>query len=204
MMSESSYPLAWPTGRPRTTNRQDAKFGVRSIDTATRELARELSRMGIPDYRFILSSNLILRMDGYPRSNQPNPIDPGVAVYFTLKGRKIVMACDKWRKVEDNLWAIVKNIEATRGITRWGAGELEQAFAGYAALPGPAPKRNWKEVFGIQANALDANNPFGLSAVLEIYRTMAKTCHPDMPSGSHAKMAELNDAMEEARLYYGK
>lgn len=62
-------------------------------------------------------------------------IDRGAAVYFEMKGKPVSLACDKWNRVEDNIWAIAKHIEALRGQQRWGVGSIEQAFRGYTALP---------------------------------------------------------------------
>jgi hypothetical protein len=60
--------------------------------------------------------------------------DPGIAVYFTLGKKRVVLACDKWAAPQENIYAIAKHVEALRGQDRWGVGSIEQAFAGYMAL----------------------------------------------------------------------
>jgi len=65
-----------------------------------------------------------------PRSDRRAPQDPGAAVYWRNGDKKLVLACDKYTSVGENLYAIGKTIEATRGIERWGAVTAEQAFAG--------------------------------------------------------------------------
>jgi hypothetical protein len=46
------------------------------------------------------------------------------------------MACDKWDRVEDNLWALKLSIESIRGLQRWGGSEfLDGLFTGFKALP---------------------------------------------------------------------
>jgi hypothetical protein len=100
-----------------------------------------------------------------------------------------VLACDKWNRPEDNLWAIAKHIDALRGQARWGVGSVEQAFAGYAALPhrsGPDP---W-EVLGVQQTATEAE-------VLAAFRHKARAAHPDT-GGSHDAFAELSQAKDIA------
>jgi len=53
------------------------------------------------------------------------------------------LACDRWDKVQDNIYAIAMTIEPLRGIERWGSGSMvEQAFTGFFALP--APKSPWE------------------------------------------------------------
>lgn len=159
------------------------------MEGGTQSLRGELHRLGA--VRFVLSTNVELRQDGFPRSDRRSPADPGVAVYFDLKGRPIVMACDKWSRVEDNLWAITKHIEAIRGTARWGCGELQQAFGGYTALPAPADLRPWYEV-------LDVREDCSLETARSAWINGAKKCHPDN-GGSHSAMAIINGAWARAQ-----
>ncbi len=93
-----SYPLMWPAGRPRRSyfERKSAPFsskranGYRSqltINKAVERLMIELDRLGVSSE--ILSTNLLLRLDGLPRSGQGEPADSGVCLYFELKGKEI-------------------------------------------------------------------------------------------------------------------
>lgn len=159
------------------------------MENGTTHLRAELRRLGA--HRFVLSTNVELRQDGLPRSDRRAPSDPGVAVYFQLKGNPIVMACDKWAHVEDNLWAIVKHIEAIRGTQRWGVGELVQAFAGYSALPAPADMRPWYEVLGVAENCT-------VDQARAAWIRGAKSCHPDN-GGDHGAMAVINGAWARAQ-----
>jgi hypothetical protein len=136
----------------------------------------------------VLSTNIPLRRDGLPYAGQRQPDDRGVAVYFLRRGKQMVFACDRWEKVEDNMRAIEKTIEAIRGIERWGASEMmERAFQAFEALP--APKSCW-DVLGLTPGASE-------DAINSAYRTKAKGAHPDA-GGSQAAMAELNRARDEA------
>jgi hypothetical protein len=97
------------------------------------ELFHELRLLGATEV--ILSTNIELTQKGLPYSNRRQPDDPGVAVFFKLKKQSLALACDKWDRVADNVWAIALHINAIRGQSRWGVGTIEQAFMGYAALP---------------------------------------------------------------------
>lgn len=206
-MNETAYPLSWPMGWKRTVVRSRARFSTgkdasytdsvgkyhrrtvqreASVNDGINRLQAECDRLGAR--HVILSSNVELRLDGFPRSNQKEPSDPGVACYFTLNGRKTVLACDKWDRVADNIIAIAKHIEALRGQERWGVGNLEQAFRGYQALPDPTAPMNWRDVLG------DVDLPTAEAT----FRERAKRLHPDV-GGNPIQMAELNAAISAAR-----
>lgn len=198
-MSETAYPLQWPVAWKRTPrqSRSIGRFENRwnattwTIDRARRELAAELERLGAEDP--ILSTNLRLRLDGQPQSNQAQPSDTGVAVYFTLRGRRTVLACDRWIKVEHNIRAIALHVEAIRGMARWGVGNVEQAFTGYAALPERASDPSWRATL-----QFDSDVPLTVDLVESRFRSLAKTLHPDVPGGSQKLFEELLLARELA------
>lgn len=207
MTQETNYPLHWPMGWKRTPahDRKRANFNKKGTNdrgwTITKELSmqdsckrllEELKRLGTDD--FILSTNLLCRLDGMPRSDQRKPEDCGVAVYFQIGGVKRVLACDKWDRVEDNIAAIAAHIDAIRRQDRYGVGTLDQAFAGYAALP--APNRHWSSVLDCPAMA-------EFDDIKTAYNRMAKKYHPDQPDGSTERMAEINAAYAEAKKEKG-
>lgn len=201
-MTAEAYPLQWPAGRKRTErwHREAAKFDVtfsRARDNIVAEVGRLAGRY--PDPQIVISTNIALRRDGLPLAGQRAPDDPGVAVYFLYKKRQMSFACDRWHKIEHNMQAIAKTIEALRGIARWGTGDmLEAAFTGFTALPPPgangpaqqpATKRTWRDVFGTGVRTR--------AELSDVYRRMAGAFHPDR-GGDPAKMAELNTARDEA------
>jgi hypothetical protein len=180
----TNYPLYWPSNQPRTKVRERARFGTRgginyggnyqpgrkhTISESARELELEIRRMG--GTNMIISTNLKVKANGIPYSGQRTPDDPGVAVYFHWHKRDLVFACDKWLSIEDNLWAIVKHIEALRGQERWGVGSLDQAFAGYAALPDPN-QTPWWSILGVRETATN-------DEIKSAYRAKAMQYHPD-------------------------
>lgn len=175
-MSEySAFPLAWPLGWKRTNNPSRSRFGTYynkpSVAKARDAVIHELSVMRVPDYMVVISTNIALRRDGRPYSNQKEPNDTGAAVYFKMNGKSTVLACDKWNTVGENLWAIAKHIEALRGQDRWGVGSIEQAFAGYVAL-NEKTEPTCFEILGISADATEQQ-------ILDAYRRKARETHPD-------------------------
>lgn len=159
-MEKTQYPLAWPLGWPRTTLRHQARFSSNgdrlTISDGLRRLNGELSRLGVYRLSVVISSNLVLGQRGMPLANQAEPRDPGVAVYFNLKGKDRVLACDRWQRVSENLAAIAAHIDAIRRVDRYGVGTMDQAFAGYTALPPSAAYNNdhWRKVLGMTGESV--------------------------------------------------
>jgi hypothetical protein len=210
-MTAQRFPLSWPSGWPRTPygRRQHAKFyGTKhvsypggggytqktdlSVGEAVGRLAVELKRLGVRSEDWLISSNLQVRLDGLPYSNQSNAPDPGVAVYFRLKKSDRVLACDAWHRVADNIASIAAHIEALRAIDRYKVGTLDQAFAGYTALP--AKGSTWRTTLGFPPDAAVT-----VDEVDRAFRERARTSHPDVNGGSHDAMASLTQARDEAR-----
>lgn len=199
-MSEliEAYPLCWPPTRKRTGqwSRERARFDM-SFARARDEIVRQV-QMLIGKYdatkTLIISTNIALRRDGLPLAAQRQPDDPGVAIYFTYKKRQMCFACDRWIKVEDNMQAIAKTIDALRGVARWGTGNMmEAAFTGFAALPAPGHThaRGWPEI-------LELNGSPTMDKAKENYRRLSSMRHPDR-GGSHEAMTELNWAWSQAQ-----
>ena len=191
----TAYPLQWPAGWERTKPglRQRSRFQDRSVYAAAQEVYRELARLGVGDWNVVISSNLRLRMDGIPYSNQGRIEDHGVAVYFRYKKREHVLACDRWSHSWENLWAIAKHIAAMRGQERWGVGSLEHAFRAYMAIP-ESTESQWWTTLGLPKATRSR------SEIESAFRISALQAHPDR-GGSDEDMARLNEARREALLY---
>lgn len=208
--SLTAYPLSWPADWKRATIRKRADFGKvsteggayaskkrLSIFDATERILYELQRMGVGRDDVLISSNLKLRLDGLPRSDQGEPADPGVAVYWKPEGAWAkpmrCMAIDRYDRVADNLAAIAATIEAMRAIERHGGATiLDRAFLGFAALPETASKP-WREVLGITVASPT------LLHIEERFRDLAKMHHPDR-GGDRMKFEEIVRARDAARM----
>lgn len=148
-----------------------------TISEAASHALDQLRIMGVHHEDVIVSTDLKLRLDGLPYSNQREPEDPGAAVWWRPKGSKHdrVIAIDIYDRIADNIYAIGKTLEAMRGIERWGGGEiLERTFTGFAALPSPET-----------AGGIDPHIIIGapLEASLDLkrhaYRVALSNAHPD-------------------------
>jgi hypothetical protein len=212
MSERKSYPLSWPDGWKRAKVRVHAAFNKTrepqyngqgqkmyqgktrlSVADAVRRVLAELERMGIKDDDIIISTNVPLRLDGLPRSDQ-EPGDPGVAVYWKKKGQPSMrcMAIDRYYRVADNLAAVAATLDAMRAIERHGGAEiLNRAFLGFAALPEQA-SQPWREVLGIEGVP-------SLELIESRFRALVKVHHPDT-GGTPEDFMKLQQAREAARM----
>lgn len=202
-MTVVAHPLQWPAGWPRTEEHRKSdgsKFRKpwQSASEPGRDwtfveardaLLEEMSRLKAQN--IVLSSNFKVGRGNIPVEDKRRPEDQGIAVYFTRKGRTLVMACDAYRRVEHNMRSLALAIEAMRQLERHGGGTMmDRAFDGFSALPAPAPP-HWSDILEVERNA-------SLAEIDAAYRDLAKKRHPDA-GGSEALMAELNHARDQAR-----
>ncbi len=205
MAPDQRYPLTWPDSWPRTEphRRTYGRFGKREAtasgyralkdvtvyDGAQRVMV-ELERMGARD--IIVSTNLQLRRDGLPRSDQRDPSDPGVAVYWTDRAKnERCIAVDRYTKVADNLAAIAATLDAMRAIERHGGAEiLNRAFTGFTAL-GHDGGRKWWDVLGCTSDA-------PRHVIESHYHRRRSATHPDK-GGDAAEFDAVQKAWEQAR-----
>lgn len=188
------YPLTWPQDWPRTQSRTTSQFKT-TLHQALKNVQEELGRFA-KDSKIAVEGIMI--STNYSLGNQ-NPSDPGVAVYFSWDGAPTCIAVDRYTKIEDNLQAIFRCIEAERTKLRHGGLNLVRAaFRGYAALPPPLKAgsgKPWHEILGVKKNA-------EWGEVVAAHKKMAKENHPDQ-GGSHDRMAAINEAFASAKQERG-
>lgn len=179
------YPLQWPPQQPKTKAQQRSRFGNVSIYRASEELFRELELLGAKN--LVISSNLQQRMRGDGFLSNQRVEYTGIAIYFNLNGDGKVMACDRWDRVEHNLWALKLSIDAIRGLERWGGSEfLDGLFTGFKALP-------------MGGSSVQVDYFAGITNANELkdkYRELARLYHPDKEGGDVEKFKEMKAQYE--------
>lgn len=173
----TAYPLAWPQGFPRIKGRIKSQLrstlpgAIANLQTEMRLFGKD---SGKPVEAVLVSSNVTL-MDSRPN-------DPGVACYFIWEGVQCCIAVDRYLKVEENLQAIARIIEAERTKLRHGGlNVVRAAFRGYASLPPPINAAGqlpspWWAVLGVKESAT-------LAEARAAYLKAVKTEHPDAAPG---------------------
>lgn len=178
-------------------------FQISTVASAVHLVLAEINRLNnrrwdYDDPSVIVSTNVRPTLAGLPASNQAEPADTGVAIYFTLRffingkqfERPTVLTCDKWRKTADNIKAIAKDIEAQRARQRWGCTSIEQAFQGYRAIPEKCGGPSWWVLLNVPSTA-------SKEQIKDRFRELAKTAHPDK-GGSPQQWNVLQEAYDQA------
>jgi hypothetical protein len=192
-------PLLWPEGWPRCQSPQDSKYRFRragqrvggpdfwSLDAARKSLEVELQRLGATDV--IVSSNYKANSFGTMSESKGRPRDQGIAVYFELDGKPMVMAQDEHARAEENLRSLALAVEAMRQLERHGGGTMRQkAFTGFAALP--PPPSCW-QILGLGKGASE-------DAIDAAWRAKIRFFRLEFPAGDHPLEPGLNAARDEA------
>lgn len=205
----SAFPLQWPEGWKRTPyfNRGTPRFESRFVEDRDAVL-RRLERRGASNV--VITSFLPTNTRGQPYIGPVE--DPGIAVYWFERRKsgeaatELVLACDCWARVADNMRAIAKSLEALDGLDRWGASQVvERAFAGFAALPPGASgtidevskKKPWRDVLEPIGGWPELERDELLALAKFRHRKLIAQHHPD--AGGNAELAaELNVALADA------
>jgi hypothetical protein len=204
-MSNQRYPLDWPQGYKRTTQRLARPlFKNTTFFSALSMVKDEVKRLcGIPSsYRadLVVSTNIPIRADGEPYSDyaRRNIQDPGVAVYFKYNGEDVVLCCDKFVRIEDNLKAIAITIEDMRRIERNGVSDfIKRSFTGFKALPAPA--HDWFAV--LEWEYKPEPTPHNWQITKRTFYRLANHFHPDK-GGSEGAMSLINEAWKQAEKHF--
>jgi hypothetical protein len=187
MNDTTAYPLTWPLTHKRTEQRMKSRFRT-TFSFAREELKQELRRLGTTDY--ILSSNIPVKANGDPYAIY-KLVDPGIAVYFKLDGKDMIICCDKWAQVQDNLLSIARGIKSIRDMERWGISDFRKSvFTGFQALPEKTEARPWWVVLGLTKDAKMGDCSRAYNALVKVY-------HPDR-GGNIDNWHELQRAYDEA------
>ena len=186
-----AFPLQWPPGWKRTAaaQRKRAAFGKKgsgygrsqlSVAEAVKRVRAELQRMGVREFDLVVSTNVPLRLDGWPRSDR-EPGDPGVAVYWRESSKdghpQRCMAVDIYDRVADNLAAVAATLDALRAVKRHGGAEiLDRTFTGFTAIEAPKDTDHWSDVLDCDRNA-------STSEVRAAFLRARSAAHPDKQQG---------------------
>ncbi len=104
-----------------------------------------------------------------------------------------MFACDRYNRVGDNIAAIAAHVDALRRIDRYGVGSIEQALAGYKALPADSAA-DWRLVFGFPKGSVPNRATLDTA-----YKALSREKHPDF-GGTEEGMMHINRARDYALI----
>jgi hypothetical protein len=107
-------------------------------------------------------------------SNFCAPIRAEALRVFTYRAPEMVLACDRYRRVADNIAALATHIDALCRVERYGSERLSRRSPGTKALPADTAA-NWRGVFAF---------------------TQTETVTPEALQRSDEIMMQLNRARE--------
>lgn len=208
-MTTRTYPLLWPEGWPRTEPYRRLNNDPFKMDPGriVKELSDEIKRLKATGA--VISSNVPVRADGLPYADasRRRMDDPGVAIYFTLKGVQYSMAQDRYARADANMRSLYLAIAGMRQMERHGGGHMmEKAFSGFAALPdhsGGHRARHWSEVLAVDPRPLNVSLAVKKAMIEGAWKEAIAAAHPDKEGGSDEAAQEVNTAREQALAEIG-
>jgi hypothetical protein len=195
----------WPRGKKRAGWRESAPFydqktkNRTNVGTTYNDLERAVRGMPNTSWGCLVRVRTALnparsfaRGTGMPKGDAPTPTDPSVIVEIEAKGGRLVYACDKFNRWQDNLRAVALTLEHLRASNRYGVLENGEQFIGSRALPPPGmslltPPMSVEAAARFIAKAIGHEHPEVIVASPDNYRsdyrTAAKKLHPDNNGG---------------------
>lgn len=123
-----------------------------------------------------------LRLDGAPRSNARQPVDPGVRISFDSKHGPLVYAADTCAFWQHNVRSIALGLEALRAVDRYGITRRAEQYTG------------WKQIGGSPSSALVPPAPLTRHRAAEI---LADAAYPRFAAyGGHARPSYVRDILD--------
>ena len=198
------HPLKMPSGWVMTpvnaTQYQNSFSQNMTIDEALRFLDEELKSLNYSATIYTNYNSII-----NPRLRKQSSANNGVSVIIHKGQYNYHLACDKWGRVEHNIYALYLTIHSLSNIEEWGIATKEYTlslFSGAMMRIGDNVSSNselnsnvtsltseWMATLGLGSTA-------SLSDANAIYRNRAKLFRDD-----EEHLLKLNAAIEEARKY---
>ncbi|WP_231183548.1 J domain-containing protein [Haladaptatus sp. DYF46] len=177
-----------PTERTRN-NRYEA-----SLRTSIDDVAAELKRVGVDDWRLSTAARHQKQNPRYPYANA-SPTDPSAVVRWTMDGEQYAVACDAYSRLRDNVRTLYLYLREKRKMEQRPVVTGESEFANArlppadeSAVAAPAPADEPHEILGVAPDAPDA-------VVRGAFRELVKERHPDH-GGSEREFTRLKRARE--------
>lgn len=197
-------PLQWPENQPATPRarlRADSGFSPSmTLDEAVRFLTEEVN--ALDPQQAVLSTDIV--NIATPRNRQALGSRTGAALSIKLQGRVYSFACDRWEKLEHNLYVLHLTLRQLRNMEKWGVASLADLLEPFstrrektvshaetvsASVQETAETADWMRILGLGSTAT-------LEDAVAVYHRRAKRISSDSDA-----LQSLNEAMNEARKH---
>lgn len=192
-------PLSWPESIPVTTlvqQRSDNGFSPdMPLTDAINFLKEEIESAGIG--QAVLYTDI--DQPHVERLRKKVGGRTGACLHLKHRGRGYIITCDRWQKLEHNIYAMHLALRQWCNMERWGIGSLNMLMVGFEVDRTP----DSTESSVTSGDVMDCLEEFGLAsnATLEdataIYHRRAKTLNND-----NEKLVKLNLQMDRIRNYF--
>lgn len=200
-----------PWDGPRTpAGRRRSRFTFRAPWGDTLDLLeRELQHLAAADV--VLEADFReqdLRIDGMPRSNARQPVDPAVRLSFESKHGHLIYQADGYDLWQHNVRAIALGLEALRAVDRYGITSRAQQYDGWKQIEAPSTEAigGYQDAVKVIALAVGMTPADADAAVRQfdvepalvrgLYRRAQRRTHPDA-GGTAAAFDLVNRARAE-------
>lgn len=189
VMQITPYPLAWPDDQPRSAQRKKSAFHT-AFEGALKNVRKSLTMFSQDSGKTVSLAQITSNASWL----DPNPNDPGIAIWFEWDGALRCIAVDRYLTVAENLQAVHHVLEARRVELRHaGINMVRTTFRGFiAALPAPG-STPWQVTLDVPANATREQ----ISAA---YKAKAREL---AGRDDQVKLQELNVARDKALAQLG-
>jgi hypothetical protein len=200
--------VEWPDGFERTPPgdrekyphgsgfRVDRREAFENILEQLKQLGAEEVRIDSGAHEKTVNPNLL--------TQESDPDDPSVVVYFSKSGEDFAVPCDKWDNVRDNAQAIANYLDAKRALDRYGVKTVESEFTTQKLPPGEEERQKADDgddgfgdkpphkVLGVASDAEDEE-------IKAAARALKKEYHPD----TGGDIEKFNRVLEAEKLLLG-
>jgi hypothetical protein len=197
--------VEWPDGFERTSeaDREPYPHGFR-VDRrkAFENILEELKKLDAEEVR-IDSGATQKTMNPNLLSQESQPDDPSVVVYFTKDEKDFAVPCDKWDNVRDNAQAIAKYLNAKRALDRYGVKTVESEFTTQKLPPGEEHETENPDDDEFADNpphkVLGVSSDAGDEEIKAAARALKKEHHPD----TGGNLEKFNRVLEAEKVLLG-
>ena len=195
-MIKYQSPLKWPSyipATPLTKQRGDSGFSANmTLTDAIRFLDEEITAVGIKQAVLYTDFEQV----NVERLRKKLGSRTGICLQVKHLNHEYILTCDKWQRIEHNVYAIHLAFRNWSSMEKWGIGSILTLMAGFEI-------ERLQEVVQEEENLAEYLKEFGLgsTATLDdataIYHRRARNI-----SGDTEQLVKLNQTMDEIRKYF--